>query len=293
MYPPVPYPPLQLSVEVQEPPQPSPPPLASSSPAVSEPAQLERPDDESLRSSTRISKISNASSRLLATPAKRTSRSTPAAPFKSPSRIPRSTAAQAEPSAATELAHLERRVATLREARHFQLATQRGERDGEDELERLADKWQDAGRLAAEALFEHTSGPAPSSSTFATCTASSALASSSSTRYTDLVPSSPSTTTPQYFTPSRARTTADLVAEYKRSLADEAAFRGVSEAELRAGREGDDERGEEERLRPLEVEVREMLSRRTGGRAKRIKREASADDDIPDTSTGGDSAQSA
>lgn len=80
--------------------------------------------------------------------------------------------------------------------------------------------------------------------------------------------SSPSLSSPRLFA-SHLRTTDDLVADYHAALADEAAFKGVSEAEVLTSRAetcgGERPEQEEDELRPLDDEVRAMRPPRTSG----------------------------
>ncbi|GAA6048836.1 hypothetical protein JCM3770_003645 [Rhodotorula araucariae] len=119
-------------------------------------------------------------------------------------------------------------------------------------------------RVPRSALAEHAPLPSDTSATLATRSPLSSALASSSQSY--------------YLARTHAPTTADIVAAYRRALADEAAFRGVSQAELRAARDGDDEPdAEDEPLRPLQVEMTALL----GPRRRGVKRDASDDDGCP------------
>ncbi|BGP02162.1 hypothetical protein RTG_02374 [Rhodotorula toruloides ATCC 204091] len=172
-----------------------------------------------------------------AVPARRFARTT--VPFKTPTK---STPAASERSTAAEIAQLERRIAHLRQARRYQLATERGDRDGDGELERLCDKWKDAGKLAAEMLFEQLPSPDSASSTtndpfaswgFADASATSKRTSSDAWGSSWGFSSSPPSSDPlgpgssSFFT-KRGPTSEEVVSDFMHKVDEEAQRLGVS-----------------------------------------------------------------
>ncbi|GAA5969627.1 hypothetical protein JCM11641_008184 [Rhodosporidiobolus odoratus] len=168
-------------------------------------------------------------------------------PFKSPARS--SSAPSTSPpavSAAVEISQLERRVAQLRQARRYQLATERGEKDGEEELERLCEKWKEAGKLAAELLFERVGSPDPTLSILSSSSSSTTVgfASISAPGHHLSHPilsswdSSPPTsdsfgsTSSSRLSASRRPTTAEVVDRFDHTLSEAAKRRGTSKATL-------------------------------------------------------------
>ncbi|GAA5942857.1 hypothetical protein JCM3775_001523 [Rhodotorula graminis] len=97
---------------------------------------------------------------------------------------------------------------------------------------------------------------------------------SSSTTSSSTSPSSSPSTSPFPTSrpfPTPTRTTSALVADYRAALADEATFRGITEAELRESLARRDEDEGEDELRPLDVELRERGwgAPREGGGSRR------------------------
>ncbi|BGP26475.1 hypothetical protein JCM10295v2_005428 [Rhodotorula toruloides] len=153
-----------------------------------------------------------------ALPARRLART--AVPFKTPTK---STPVISERSTAAEIAQLERRIAHLRQARRYQLATERGDRDGDGELERLCDKWKDAGN---NDLFVSWG--------FADSTATSKRTSGgSSWGFASLPPSSdPLGPGSSSFFTKRGPTSEELVSDFMRKVDEEAHRRGVSRLKI-------------------------------------------------------------
>ncbi|GAA5916841.1 hypothetical protein JCM8208_007000 [Rhodotorula glutinis] len=81
--------------------------------------------------------------------------------------------------------------------------------------------------------------------------------------------------------PTPTRTTSALVADYRAALADEAAFRGITEDALRESIKRREEDEGEDELRPLEVELRDKgwLAPREGGSKRGRAARSTADGD--------------
>ncbi|GAA5832775.1 hypothetical protein JCM11251_005758 [Rhodosporidiobolus azoricus] len=234
-------------------------------------------------------------------------RACPAVPFKSPA-LSSSTAASPSSSIAFEISQIERRLHHLRQARRYQQATQRGDKDGDEELERLCEKWKEAGKLAAEMLFERVGSPetadggAFSFSGHDSFSSSWGFAASSTSKHplsdpwssswgfsssppgSDPFGPSPFPSSSSFFsTSSRRPSTADLVSTFKRSVDEEARSRGMTvekllsemdefETEQPGGHELEDPEAAIERMLKLKTRRAKRSSGfESGLAAKRIK----------------------
>ncbi|TKA53696.1 hypothetical protein B0A53_03738 [Rhodotorula sp. CCFEE 5036] len=187
----------------------------------------------------------------------------------------------AKASLATEILRLEHRVALLRKARRVQLANDhRAERDSTAKLERRAEKWREAGALAAELLLDRfgvvvsaaastfSSSPLNAGRPSTTLFGSSTFLDDDDTA-SDYLPT-PLTTTSRVFSSLGGPSHADRLADFRRSLTATAHARGISEQEVLRQLE------EEEGLDPLqspEVEFDRMLLTPTRAGRKRKRRE--------------------
>ncbi|GAA5968840.1 hypothetical protein JCM8115_006471 [Rhodotorula mucilaginosa] len=240
-------------------------------PAASvQPPQLQATPNRVRPSAARPSSSSSRSSRFQST-----------SPLASVRATSTSDDIHAKASLATEILRLEHRVALLRKARRVQLANDhRAERDSTAKLERRAEKWREAGALAAELLLDRfgvvvsaaastfSSSPLNAGRPSTTLFGSSTFLDDDDTA-SDYLPT-PLTTTSRVFSSLGGPSHADRLADFRRSLTATAHARGISEQEVLRQLE------EEEGLDPLqspEVEFDRMLLTPTRAGRKRKRRE--------------------
>ncbi|GAA5993098.1 hypothetical protein JCM10908_003105 [Rhodotorula pacifica] len=218
-------------------------------------------------------------SQLFASQLSRTSSPASARPAK---RASPSSDAHAKASLATEIIRLEHRVALLRKAKRIQQANNRLDHDCTPELERRAEKWREAGALAAELLADRYGITSPSAFSSPlnrlSSTSSASLPPSAQgflmegTATTPLRPYAPNPSTSRLS--SSGFSHADRLEAFKRSLTATAHARGISEQQVLQQLE---EEGGLDPLRRPEVELGGLLTPR---KRRKVKREEEEDEEV-------------